>query len=250
MDRLKDKISIVTGAANGIGKAIAEAFADEGAWVLLADLDEQAGEETTEHIRQRGGNAVFFPCDIGDPDQVAKCVHQATVEAGRIDILCNNAAYISMPWHNVMEAPPEEWERNCSITLMGTANFIKATLPWMLPQQSGSIVNISSIQGIAAARQSAAYTTVKHGLIGLTRSVAYDFGPQNIRCNALCPGPITVRYSPAPGTDFHKLQISKTMLGRVGDAREVAMAAVFLASDEASYVTGAVLPVDGGWSAI
>jgi NAD(P)-dependent dehydrogenase (short-subunit alcohol dehydrogenase family) len=149
-----------------------------------------------------------------------------------------------------MEAPTEEWERNCRITLMGAASFIKTTLPFMLPQKSGSIINISSIQGMVGARQSAAYTSIKHALIGLTRSVAYDFGPQNIRCNALCPGPITVRYSPPPGSDFHKLQISKTMLNRTGHPHEIASAALFLASDESSYITGAVLPVDGGWTAI
>jgi NAD(P)-dependent dehydrogenase (short-subunit alcohol dehydrogenase family) len=249
MDRLKDKISIVTGAAHGIGKAIAEAFAEEGAWVLVVDIDEEYGELTAEQIREKGGQAIFAMCDVGDPKSVAAAVKQAGVENGTIDILCNNAAYIAR-WHNALEVTEEEWDRCVAITLLGSANFIKGVLPYMLEQKSGNILNISSIQGVVGARGSAAYSSVKHGLIGLTRSVAYDFGASNIRCNAICPGPISVRYSPKPGEELYERQISKTMMGRVGQPREVALAAVFLASDEASYITGAVLPVDGGWTAI
>jgi NAD(P)-dependent dehydrogenase (short-subunit alcohol dehydrogenase family) len=119
-----------------------------------------------------------------------------------------------------------------------------------MTQSGGSIINISSIQGMVGARNSPAYTTIKHGLIGLTRSTAYDFGPQNIRCNAIAPGAITTRISPPPGSELHQRQISKTFLGRTGQPEEVAAAAVFLASDEASYITGAVIPVDGGWTAM
>ena len=152
MDRLKDKISIVTGAAHGIGKAIAECFAEEGAWVLVVDLDEQYGEETAEQIRQNGGRAFFCHCDVGDPDSVAATVKQAAVETGKIDILCNNAAYIAR-WHNVLEATDEEWDRCVAVTLMGSANFIKGVLPYMLEQKSGNILNISSIQGVVGARE-------------------------------------------------------------------------------------------------
>jgi NAD(P)-dependent dehydrogenase (short-subunit alcohol dehydrogenase family) len=119
----------------------------------------------------------------------------------------------------------------------------------MLPQKSGSIINIASMQGLVAGRTSAAYTSMKHGLIGLTRSTAVDFGPQGIRANAICPGPIRTRISPPLGSEMHGRQISKTMLARTGEPNEVAWAAVFLASDEASYITGVALPVDGGWTA-
>jgi NAD(P)-dependent dehydrogenase (short-subunit alcohol dehydrogenase family) len=132
---------------------------------------------------------------------------------------------------------------------MGAVHFTRAVLPWMIPHQSGSIINIASIHGVQGGRKSAVYTSMKHALVGLTRSTACDFGPQGIRVNAICPGAIRTRISPPPGSELHQRQIAKTMLSRTGEACEVAHAAVFLASDEASFITGITLPVDGGWSA-
>lgn len=248
--RLKDKIAIVTGAAHGIGKAIAELFAEEGGCVMLADLDDTAGESTAAGIRSRGGRATFLHVDVADESQVAAAVAQAAqAGSGRIDVLCNNAAYLGS-WHDVVAAPREEWDRCLQTGLMGTARFTREVLLFMVPHRSGSIVNIASIQGIVGARSSAAYTSMKHAVVGLTRSVAYDFAPHNIRVNAICPGPIETRISPRPGDEVYQRQISKTPLGRVGQPREVAYASLFLASEEASYITGAVIPVDGGWTAI
>ncbi len=248
--RLKDKIAIVTGAAHGIGKAIAELFAEQGAWVLVADLDDPAGEATAAGIRGQGGRAVFRHVDVANAGQVAAAVQQAAeAGGGRIDVLCNNAAYLGS-WHDVVAAERQEWDRCLQTGLMGTAHFLREVLPLMVPRRSGSIVNIASIQGIVGARSSAAYTSMKHALVGLTRSVAYDYAPHNIRANVICPGAIQTRISPRPGDEVHQRQISKTPLGRIGQPREVAWAALFLASDEASYITGAVLPVDGGWTAI
>ena len=248
--RLNDKIAIVTGAAHGIGRAIAELFAEEGAWVLVADLDEPAGETTAADIRDRGGRAIFRHVDVADADQVAATVRQAAEAGnGRIDVLCNNAAYLTK-WNDVVGASPEEWDRCFRVGLLGTAHFTREVLRLMVPLRAGSIVNIASIQGMVGARGSAAYTSMKHAVIGLTRSVAYDFAPHNIRVNAVCPGPIDTRIAAKPGDELYDRQISKTPLGRVGQPREVAYAALFLASDEASYITGAVLPVDGGWTAI
>lgn len=250
MPRLQNKVAIVTGGAHGIGRAIVELFAAEGASVFVADLDVTAGEALAREIKQKGCEGSFAVCDVSAGDQVAQFVARVQKEKGHIDILCNNAAYLAGRWNNAGDATDEEWDKCFRVSLLGAQSFTRAVLPSMLEQKNGSVINISSIQGLVAGRSSAAYTTVKHGLIGFTRSVACDYGPQNIRCNAICPGAIRTRISPAPGSELHQRQISKTFLGRVGEPREIATTALFLASDESSYVTGAVLAVDGGWTAM
>ena len=236
MITLEGKVAIVTGGANGIGRAIAEAFAEAGAQVVVADIEEATA-------------ARFVRADVSSPADVAAVVAVAAAINGRIDVICNNAAYFGAG-HAALDATEEEWRRCFEVSLLGAQHFTRAVLPYMIGQRAGSIINISSVQGIAAARNSVAYTSVKHGLIGFTRSVAYDYGPYNIRANAICPGAIRTRISPPEGSELHQRQIGKTFLGRVGQPNEVAGAALFLASDAASYVTGAVLPVDGGWSAM
>ncbi|EEF61455.1 SDR family NAD(P)-dependent oxidoreductase [Pedosphaera parvula] len=247
--RLKGKVAIVTGAAHGIGRGIAEVFAEEGAAVFMVDLDAGAGEAFAAELRHKGQDVTFMRADVSSPAEVARVVEMAGTPDKGIDVLCNNAAYIGQ-WHNALEATEEEWQKSLSVTLMGTQYFTKEVLPFMVRQKGGSIINISSVQGMVGGRNSVAYTTVKSGLLGLTRNVAYDFGPHNIRVNVICPGAITTRISPPVGSELYERQISKTFLGRVGQPREVGKAALFLASDESSYITGAVIPVDGGWTAM
>jgi NAD(P)-dependent dehydrogenase (short-subunit alcohol dehydrogenase family) len=247
MKRLEDKSAIVTGASHGIGRAIAELYAEEGARVLLVDIDAEAGEEAAEAIRRTGGQAVFCRADVSSPEEVSRAVTLASGDDGRVDVLCNNAAYLG-EFHAVVESTPDEWNRCIQVSLFGTHHFTKAVLPYMIARRQGSIVNVVSIQALVGCPTSVAYTTVKSGLLGYTLSAAYDYGPQNVRVNALCPGPIQTRISPKPGQPAYDWQCAQTVLGRVGTPREVAYAAAFLASDEASYITGAVIPVDGGWT--
>lgn len=248
MDRLKNKIAIVTGAANGIGKAISELFAEEGAWVLVTDIDDTSGNATVTDIRQKGGSAEFCHADVSSTADVVRAVEIAAARTGFIDVLCNNAAYLSPNFHDILGSTEEEWTKCINIALLGTHYFTKATLPHMIRQKKGSIVNVVSIQALAGMMTSVAYTATKAALLGYTLSAAYDYGSQNIRVNSLCPGPIQTRISPKPEDAHYKWQCDNTVLGRVGQPREVAHAALFLASDDASYVTGATLPVDGGWT--
>jgi NAD(P)-dependent dehydrogenase (short-subunit alcohol dehydrogenase family) len=246
---LENKIAIVTGAAHGIGRAIAEIFVEAGARVAIADIDAEAGQAVVEALNQRRSGSIFVRADVSVPRDVEALVADAARIDGRIDVLCNNAAYLG-PSHAVVEAGEEEWEQSFRVSLLGAQRLTAGVLPYMIRQQGGSIINISSVQGLVGARNSAAYTSMKHALIGLTRSVAYDYGPSNVRVNAICPGAIQTRISPAPGEELHQRQLSKTFLGRIGMPGEVAYAALFLASDAASYITGAALPVDGGWTAM
>jgi NAD(P)-dependent dehydrogenase (short-subunit alcohol dehydrogenase family) len=248
--KLENQTAIITGGAHGIGRAIAELFAAEGARVVIADLDAKAGKEAAAAIQAKGGQAQFILCDVSQRGQVKRVVQTAAKQTGRIEVLCNNAAYISKEWHKSGEAPEEEWEKCFRVSLMGSQHFTREVLPCMVRQKQGSIVNVSSMLGLVGGRAAAAYTSIKHALIGFTRSVAYDYGADNVRCNAICPGPITTRISPKPGSELYQRQISRNFLGRVGKPAEVAAAALFLASSDSSYVTGAVLPVDGGWTAM
>ena len=250
MNRLSGKIAIVTGAGHGIGRAIAEVYAEEGAVVFMCSRDLDAGEAAAKEFRAAGGDATFLQCDVGEPAEVARVVQAAAQRNGRIDVLCNNAAYLTSPWHASGDAPDDEWEKCFRVSLMGTQWFTKGVLPFMVRQKSGSIVNIGSIQSLVGGRNSVAYTTIKTALVGFTRSVAYDYGPHAIRCNVICAGAIKTRISPAEGSELHQRQLGKTFLNRIGQPREVAYAALYLASDESAYVTGAALPVDGGWAAM
>jgi len=249
MNRVKDKVAIVTGAAEGIGQAISQVLAEEGAWVLVTDINGELAEKTAAEIRQNRGHAEAFRVDIASREEIERATRLVANKFGRIDVLCNNAAYIG-EWHDVANATEQEWQGCLLGTLMGTQNFTRAVLPWMLPQKRGSIIITSSIQGMVGCPNSISYTTVKAGLIGFARSAACDYGKYNVRVNVIAPGPIKVGYSPPPGHPAHTHQINNTFLGRVGLPREVGNAALFLASDESSFITGALVPVDGGWTAM
>ncbi len=248
MDRLKGKIAIVTGGANGIGRAISELFAEEGAWVLVADIEEGPGEEIVAAIRAKCGQAAFQRTDVSVPSDVARTVKRAAAENGRIDILVNNAAYLSPDFHGVADATDEEWNRCFQVAVMGTQHFTKEALPYMIAQQQGSVVNVVSIQAMVGCPTSVAYAATKSALLGFTICAAYDYGKHNIRFNAVSPGPIQTRIAPNPGEPHYVWQCEQTVMGRTGQPREVAWAALFLGSDEASYINGANLPVDGGWT--
>lgn len=250
MGRLDGKIAVITGGAHGIGRAISELFAEEGARVFVTDVDDEAGGAVAEEIRRTGGQAEYRHADVSRPEHAAEAIAWATADGGRLDVLCANAAFLSPDFHDLAASTDAEWQRSLGVTLMGVHHFARAAIPCMQRQRAGSIVIIASIQAMVGCPTSVAYTTAKAGLLGYMRSAAYDYGPQNIRVNAICPGPIQTRISPKAGDPAHEWQVQNTVLRRVGQPREVAHAAAFLASDAASFVTGVTLPVDGGWTSI
>lgn len=244
--RLANKVALITGGATGIGRAIALRFAQEGAAVVVADINTVQGKETAA---QAGG--LFVTCDTAQPAQAQAAVEQTVQSYGGLDILINCAAHLG-GYHDVAAMPEEEWRAVLSVTLDGVYHMSKYAVPMMVQRGGGAVIHIASVEGISGVAGHAAYVTGKSALFGLTRSMAIDYGKQRIRVNAISPGiidagrPDIERYKQDPAVmQFWR---DMTVLERMGLPEEVAAAALFLASDEASYITGQNLAVDGGWT--
>jgi NAD(P)-dependent dehydrogenase (short-subunit alcohol dehydrogenase family) len=245
---LRDKVALVTGGASGIGRATAETFAREGARVLVADYAE--GEsETVRAIKNAGGDARYVRVDVSDSAQVTRMVDTALEAWGRIDILFNGAAVLA--YGTAIDMDEKDWTRIISVNLTGTFLCCKAVLPHMVRQGSGSIINVASTTGAHdACARAVAYVSSKGGVTLLTRAMAIDHAKQGIRVNALCPGPTDTAMLRNALTPDQLEAFAKTYpMGRLGRPEELASAALFLASDEASFVTGSAMYVDGGQSA-
>ncbi len=249
MGRLQDRVAIITGAASaaGIGCAIALLFSEEGTAVTVADIDDAGGRHTTEMIRKRGGRALFCHTDISDSKDVKEMVRATVASFGGIHVLVNNAAHMK-DTKPALETTEEEWNRSLAVTLKGAFLCSKHVIPEMIRAGVGSIINISSVGGLVGFEGYAAYCSAKGGILQLTKSLAIDYGRQNIRANAICPGPIQTGISPRPDDPLYQYQLEMTVLGRKGKPQEVAYTALFLACEESSFVTGASLVVDGGWT--
>jgi NAD(P)-dependent dehydrogenase (short-subunit alcohol dehydrogenase family) len=245
--RLKGKVAIVTGAASGIGRAIAELFAQEGASVVVADINDEGGRETAKRIEDRGGVGLFLHTDVAISEDARSMVEGTLRSFHGIHVLVNNAAYLR-DFKPAVDTTEEEWDRSMGVTLKSVFLCSKWTLPHMIQARGGSIINIASVGGLVGFASYAAYCSAKGGVIQLTKSLAIDYGRYNIRVNAICPGPIDTPTTPE-GQDerLHQWQRDMTALGRTASPEEVAYPALFLASDESSFVTGSNLVVDGGW---
>jgi dihydroanticapsin dehydrogenase len=251
--RLKDKVAIVTGGAAGIGRATCELFAEEGARVVVADVDGESGRAVAARIEAAGGRAAFVHADIAREPDARGLAEVTEARFGGVDILVNNAAVFVLEG---VGASREAWQRSLAVNVVGTALVTRYASEAMKRRGKGAIVTLGSISSVVAQPDFATYSATKAALVQLTRNWAMDLAPYQIRVNAVCPGTIvteaTERHRMATGMTmeaFLATEGPKHLLNRVGHPREVACAVLFLASDEASFITGASLMVDGGYTA-
>ena len=248
--RLDGKVAVITGAATGIGRATAVRFAQEGARVVFGDVNDVAAEETLRLVGTVGGGARYLHCDVRETADVERLVQVAVDSYGQLDIMMNN---VGMNFYGkVHEVTDEEWAACQNLNLGGVFRGMRAALPHMIAAGRGSIVNTASNQGLVAFNGFAAYAAAKGGIIQLTRQASLDYAPNNIRVNCICPGAVRTPMNPElldPSLDGGaRLERSSSRIPmlRIGEPEEVASAALYLASDEASWVTGLALVIDGG----
>ncbi len=246
--KLEGKVALITGAGGGIGRAGAVAFVQEGAAVVVAEIDAERGEETVRLARETGGRATFVQTDVTQPEAVEAAVAAALREYGRLDVMYNNAGFSMNEEQGVVDTPIEVWNQTYSVNLFGSYLFCKYAIPELAKAGGGSIISTASVAGLAGAWKKHAYATAKAGIIGLTRTIALEYAAQGIRANAICPG-VTMsprlrqRLTDNPGLaeGYRKRQ----PLG-LCEPEDIAATALFLASDDSRMITGQYIVVDGG----
>ncbi len=247
---LNNKVALVTGASSGIGRAVALAWAREGAKVVVSDVNRDGGEETAAMVRAQGGDALFVAADVGKPADGEALVAQTLARYGRLDIACNNAG-IGGPQAATADYPLDGWAQVININLSGVFYGMKYQIPAMLKGGGGSIINMASILGAVGFAGAPAYSAAKHGVLGLTQAAALEYSAQGVRINAVGPGFIHTPMIAGLEQDAAAtaMLVGAHPIGRLGRAEEVAELVVWLSSDKASFVTGGYYPVDGGYLA-
>lgn len=257
MFRLDQKVAFVTGAGSGIGEQIARLFAQQGAHVILADIRQDAAERVAGEIKNAGGSARTQQLDVADEAQVKAAIQRVVVEEGRLDIIVNNAGISHVG--NILETSLEDWESVMRVNARGVFLCAREAVRQMLAQApaGGTIINMASVAATIGLERRLPYSASKGAVLALTRSIAIDFVTQGIRCNAICPGTVHTPFVEgylARNFAGHEDEVRQQLharqpLGRMGRPDEIAYAALYLASDEASFVTGSALVIDGGWTA-
>ncbi len=251
--RLQDKVALITGGTSGIGEATAILFAKEGASVAITGRDEKRGHAVTVTILENGGKAIFIRTDVRKAAECRRAVDETLTAFSKLDILFNNAG-VFYP-HTILDCSEEEWDLQLDVNLKGTFLMSKFALPGMIEQGGGVIVNNSSGWGLVGGDRAVAYCASKGGVVLLTKAMAIDHGPQGIRVNCICPGDVQTPMLPEDARmrglkwEDYLAGCANRPLGRIGTADEIAKAALFLACDDSSFMTGAALVVDGGGTA-
>ena len=248
MDRLKGKVAIITGAADGIGLAISQAFVNEGALVVMCDINRDKCDEEARKLNDHVGTVRSYLCDVGITKDVKNVVDRTLAEFGKIDILVNNAAVAISG--DIREMPEEDWDTVMNVNLKSVFRGIKIVLPHMIKRKSGSIITISSVQAFRSWDNWTAYAAAKGAILSMNNQLAGQFGHENVRFNTISPGailtPMHEKRIQKEGKAFLQESIDQAAMKRLGKPEEVAMTAVFLASDEAEFITGEDIKVDGG----
>ena len=250
--RLEGKVALITGAGSGMGRAASELFGREGARVIVTDVDERGGNETVDAVRAAGGDATFVRADVAEWSDCQAMVAKAVDTYGGLHVLYNNAGIFPADDGGVLDTPQETWRRVMAINLEGVWLGCKAGIPAMIASGGGSIVNVASFVALmGAATAQIAYTSSKGGVLAMTREIAVEYARQGIRANSLCPGPIQTPLLEELLSDPARRarRMVHIPMGRLGRAEELAKAALFLASDESSFMTGTQLVIDGGITA-
>jgi NAD(P)-dependent dehydrogenase (short-subunit alcohol dehydrogenase family) len=249
---LESRVAMITGAGSGIGRASALAFAREGARVVVSDIASEGGNETVNLIKQEGGEAIFIRCDVARPQEIEALIHSTVETYGQLDCVVNNAGIAGVQ-ATTADYPLENWQKVININLTAPWLCMKYELAQMVKQGKGAIVNMASILGTTGFAQSGAYVAAKHGLVGATRTAALEYAKSGIRVNAVCPGFIEtpLLHQTEAGSNAQILQAIANLhpVGRLGTPEEIANMVLWLCSDAASFVTGATMIVDGGYTA-
>lgn len=249
MGILDNKVALVTGAGSGIGLAIAQLYAKEGAKVVVSDINEEHGKQAVEKIKSDGGEAAFIKADTSVAEEVEALVKKSVEIYGRLDIACNNAG-IGGEQELTGNYSIDSWRKVLGVNLDGVFYGCKYELEQMEKNGGGIIVNMASIHGTVAAPLSSAYTAAKHAVVGLTKNIGAEYGQKNIRCNAVGPAYIDTPLLESMSGDMKEALIAKHPMGRLGKAEEVAELVLFLSSDKSSFMTGGYYLVDGGYTAV